>query len=159
MNIRNLRAHIVSAMLAISVVVGFSGLGTHSALAQSITVTTPFPFCVNNQAYPKGSYKFTHISQWLLSIRDVNGGDESLFLIRPEGRVAQGLETGRVRSARGVTFHTFQDLRELQAFQDPDSGVTFELIGQGISRDKSKTRGSLEPINCFNEKPLMRARN
>jgi hypothetical protein len=159
MNIRNLRARIVSTMLAISVVVGFPGLGTHSALAQSITVTTPFPFCVNNQAYPKGRYEFTHISQWLLLIRDVNGGGESLFPIRPEDRVAQGLATGRARSARGVTFHTFQGFRELEAFDDPDSGLTVELIGQRISRDKTNTHGSLEPINCFNQKFPIRGRN
>ena len=153
MNIRNLCAHIVSTMLAIS------GLGTRSALAQSLTVTTPFPFCVNNQAYPKGRYKFTHISEWFLSIRDVNGGGESLFLIGPEDLATQGVATGRVRSGRDVTFHVFQGFRELQAFDDPDSGLTFELIGKGISRDKLKTRGSLEPINCFNEKSPNTDRN
>jgi hypothetical protein len=129
MNIRNLRARIVSTMLAIGVVGGFVGLGTHSVLAQSITVTTPFPFCVNNQAYPKGRYEFTHISEPFLSIRDVNWGGESLYLIRPEDSVAQGVATGRVRSARGATFHIFQGFRELQTFDDPDSGLTFELIG------------------------------
>lgn len=159
MNIRNLRAHIVSTMLAVSVVVGFPGLGTHSALAQSITVTTPFAFCANNQAYPKGRYKLTHISQWVLLIRDVNSGGESLFLIRPEDRIAQGVATGRVGSAHGVTFHTFHGFRELQAFDDPDSGLTFELVGQGILRDELKTRGSLEPINCFKEKSPISGRN
>jgi hypothetical protein len=159
MNIRNLRAHIASTILTISLVVGFPGLGTRSALAQSVTVTTPFPFCVNNQAYPKGSYEFTHISQWFLSIRHVNGGGKSLFLVRPEDRDAQGLVTGRVRSAHGVTFHTFQGFRELQAFYDPAADLTFELIGQRISRDKLNIHGSLEPVNCFNQKLPIRGGN
>jgi hypothetical protein len=156
MNIRNLRSRIISTMLAIGIVLAFPGLGTRSASAQSITVTTLFPFCVNNQAYPAGRYRFVHISEWFLSIRNVNGGSERLFLIRPEDPVAQGVATGRVRSARDVTFHTFQGFKELQTFDDPNSGVTFELNGQGISRDKTNTHGSFEPVNCFSQKSAFR---
>ena len=157
MNIRNLCAHIVSTMLSMSAVAGFLGLGMNSVLAQSVTATTPFPFCVNNHAYPKGRYEFTHVSPSFLSIRDMKGGGRSFFLIGPEDR-AQSLAPGRVRSAPGVTFHTFQGFKELQTFDDPDSGLTFELVGQGILRDKLKTHGSLEPINCFNEKSSNRGR-
>ena len=159
MNIRDLRAHVLSTVLATSVVGGFAGLGTHPVLAQSITVTTAFPFCVNNQAYPKGRYQFTHVSRWFLSIRDVNGGRESLFLVRPQDHDPHGLATGGVRSAPGVTFHVFDDFTELQAFDDLDSGLTFELIRHRISRDKLMNHGSLEPANCFNQKVSIPSRN
>src|ERR1700678_1769648 len=84
MNLRNLSHRIVSSMLALGMIGILAGLGAHSASAQSITATTPFPFCVNNQAYPMGTYRFTLISQWILSIRNMNGGGESLFPIHPE---------------------------------------------------------------------------
>jgi hypothetical protein len=125
---------------------------------RSITVTTPFSYCVNNRAYSSGEYKFTVISQHLLSIRNVNGGGESLFLIRPEGG-AQGLARGPARSPGAITFRTFQGLRVLGTVFEPGSDSAFELISQGISRDRLKTRESLEPINCFSKKSSIHGRN
>jgi hypothetical protein len=159
MNLRHLCHRIVSSMLALGVGGLLAGLGTHSASAQSITVTTPFSYCVNNRAYASGEYKFTLLSQYLLSIRNVNGGGESLFLIRPEDGGDRSLARGPVESLGGVTFRTFQGFKELHAVHEPVSNLTLELIGHGISRDKLKTGRSLVPINCFSEKSSIRDRN
>jgi hypothetical protein len=159
MNFRNLSNRIVSSTLALGIVGGLAGLGAHSVSAQSMTVTTPFPYCVNNQAFPRGTYQFTHVSPWLLSIQDVKGGSEKLFLVRPEGGGPQGLASGPAESVGGATFRMIQGLRELKAVNEPGSNLTLELISQGTARDKSTTNGSLEPINCFSQKSSMRSKS
>jgi hypothetical protein len=159
MNIRNLRARIVSSILALGIVVSLVGLGANSSLAQSITVTTPFSFCVNNQAYPKGRYEFTHISQWVLSIRNVNERDKSFFLIHPDDRVARGSTSDPVGSVSGLTFRTSQGFQELQAVHGPGFDFSVQLAGQMTPRDKSKNRGTPKPMNCFTERSSTRGRN
>ncbi len=159
MNLRNLRDRIVSSMLAPGIVGSVVVLGAHSVSAQSITATTPFPFCVNNQAFPMGQYRLTLISPWLLSIRNVNGGGERLFQVHPEVGGPQGLASGQVGSVDGVTFSIFQGFRELKAVHEAGSDVNFELIGQGIPRDRLRTRGSLKPTSCFADGSSIRVRN
>jgi hypothetical protein len=156
MNIRNLCNRFVSSMLAVGIVGSLAGLGAHSVSAQSITVTTSFPYCVNSHAYPKGKYQFTLISQGLLSIRDVNGGSEKLFPVHPEFAGAHGLAGAPMG---GLTFRAFQDVRELQAVYEPGSNLIFELIGQESPRENLKTRGSLKSTNCFTEESSIRGRN
>ncbi len=153
MNMRNLCSRIISSMLAPGIVGSLVGLGAHSVSAQSITVTTPLPYCVNNHEYPRGTYRFTLVSEWLLSIRNMNGGGESLFLVHPEVDREQGLTTG------GLTFRTFQGFRELKAVHEPGSDLNLELVEREAERDKSETHGSLQPINCFNQKSSIRGRN
>ena len=159
MTLRRLCGRTVSSMLALSIGGSLLGLGAHLVSAQSVTVTTAFPYCVNNQAFPKGTYRFTYVSQWILSIQDVNGGGESLFLVQPEDRGPQSLAHDPVRSAGGVTFSTIRGMRELKDVSDPGSDVTLELVGQGMARDKWKTYNSLNPKNCFAEKPSIRGQN
>jgi hypothetical protein len=149
MKIRNLSNRFASLMLALSIVGSLVGLGTHSVSAQSILVTTPFPFCVNNQAYPKGSYRFTLLSHWILSVRNVNGEQERMFPVGPKDGGAQGLVSGPMGSAGRVTFRSFQGFKELYAVHEPASDLTFELIGQRFSGENLKTRGSPKPTNCF----------
>jgi hypothetical protein len=94
-----------------------------------------------------GKYRLTLISPWLLSMRNVNGGGERLFQVHAEAGASQGLASGPAGSVGGVTFNTFRGLRELKAVHEDGSDVIFELIGQGIPRDR--TRGPLKPISCF----------
>jgi hypothetical protein len=159
MNIRNLRNRFVSPMLAVGIVGTLVGLDAHSVSAQSITVITPFSFCVNHQAYPNGRYRFTLISQWILSVQNVNGEDESFFQIRREDGNAQGVASSPMTSAGGVTFRTFQDVKELQTVHEPGSDSTFELIGQAFPRENSKTRRLLKPTNCFTEESSIGGQN
>jgi hypothetical protein len=159
MNLRHIHGRIVSSILGLGIIVSLAGVGTHSVAAQSVTATTPFPFCVNHQEYPSGRYRFTLISNWLLSIRNVNGGGESLFEVQPEAGTPRGLSSGPVGSVGGITFRNIQGLRELRQVHEAGSDVSFELVGQRIPRDKLRSRGPLDPINCFSEKSSIRARN
>jgi hypothetical protein len=157
MNLSNLRDRIVSSTVALGMIGSLAGLGAPSASAQSITAAMPFSFCVNSQAYPIGNYRLTLISPWLLSIRNLNGGGERLFQVHPDVGTAQGRISGPVRSMDGLTFGTVQGLRELKAVHEDGSDLTFELIGQGIPKDK--TRGQLKPASCFTDRSSVRGRN
>jgi hypothetical protein len=159
MKIRDLSNRLTSSMLALGMVGSLAGLGAHTVSAQSIVVTTPFPFCVNSQAYPKGSYRFTLLSHWLLSVRNVNGEQQRLFRLGPKDGGTQGSVSGPMGSAGGVTFRSFQGFKELDTVHEPVSGLTFELIGQRLSGENLKTRGSPKPTNCFTEESSIRGRN
>jgi hypothetical protein len=121
MILRLVRNRIFTSMLALGVVGATLGMDARSASAQSITVTTSFPFCVNNQAFPRGTYRFTPLSQWILSIRDVNGENEELFPVRPEFSNREGSQIDPMWNAGGVTFRTSDGVRTLQAVYDPIS--------------------------------------
>ncbi len=70
-------------------------LGTQTATAQeAIIVTTPFAFSAGSQSYPAGTYQFTLLSEWSLSIRNVNGGGERFFPVVPEENGASGSHAG-----------------------------------------------------------------
>jgi hypothetical protein len=134
-------------MPAAGLVGALIGLSAHSVSAQSFIVTTPFSFCVNQQAYPKGRYRLTLRSQWILSIQNVNGDDEGFFHIRREDGGAKDLAGGPMASAGGVTFRTFEDIKELQIVHEPGSDSTFELIGQAFPGKNLKIRRVLKPTN------------
>lgn len=83
----------------------------------------------------------------------------SLFQVNPEDDGARGLASSSAEAASGVTFRTVHGLRKLQAVHEAGSDVTFELMGQGIPRDKSKTHGPLRPINCLVDGATIQGRN
>ena len=127
MNFRLVRNRIFTSMLALGIVGATFAMGACSASAQSITVTTPFPFCINNQAFPRGTYRFIPLSQWVLSIRDVNRESEELFPVRPEVRDRKSSETGPMWNVGGVTFRNSQGVHTLKAVYDPISDLSFEF--------------------------------
>lgn len=151
MNLRNLRDRIASSTLALGIVGTLAGLGAHAVFAQSMTATTPFPFCVKDQAYPMGTYRFILIFPWLLSIRNVKGGGERLFQVYPQSAHRQGLAGRSLGSDDVVSFSTVHGLRELKAVHEAGSDVSFELIGQGITTDNLRTREPLKPTSCFSD--------
>ena len=73
------RAIVVAAMTG-----GILALGTQAASAQAITATVPFAFSAGDQLLPAGTYQFTLLSGWSLSIRNVKDGGEKFFAIHPE---------------------------------------------------------------------------
>lgn len=127
MNLRLVRNRIFTSMLALGLVGATFATGARSASAQSITVTTPFPFCINDQAFPRGTYRFTTVSEWILSVRDVNGENEELFPVHPEARNREDSQTGPMWNVGGVTFRTAQGVHTLKAVYDPTSDVSFEF--------------------------------
>lgn len=127
MNLRLVRNRTFTSMLTLGIVGAMFAMGTRSASGQSITVTTPFPFCINNQSFPSGTYRFTPVSEWILSIRDVNNKSEELFPVRPEVRNREGSQAGPMWKVGGVTFRNSQGVHTLEAVYDPTSDVSFEF--------------------------------
>lgn len=129
MNLRHVRNRIFTSMVALGFVCAILAMGARPASAQSITVTTPFPFCVNNQVFPRGTYRFTPQSQWLLSIRNVSGGPEELFPVRPGDRERQGSVTGPMGKVGGVIFRNSGGVQMLNAVYDPVLDLSLEFPG------------------------------
>jgi hypothetical protein len=108
-------------------------LGTQTATAQeAIIVTTPFAFSAGTQSYPAGTYKFTLVSEWSLSIRNVNGGGERFFTVQPE-------ENGTVGSQGGLTFRNSEGQASLQAVYVPGTDRAAELFQHDTRSNRPKS--------------------
>src|SRR5580704_14545737 len=97
MNLEKFISTLAKLILGAVALGGMLAFGTQNATAQAITVTTPFAFSAGSQSYPAGTYQFTRLSEWSLSIRNVNGGGERFFAVRPEEKVP-------LKSHGGLTF-------------------------------------------------------
>ena len=111
-------------------------LGAKTATAQAITVTTPFAFSAGSQSYPAGTYQFTLLSEWSLSIRNVKGGGEKFFAVHPE-------ETGPLDSQGSLTFRNSEGHRSLQAVYVPGTDIAAELLQHDSRSNRSKSGMSL----------------
>ena len=131
MNAGNLSHRFVAPVLALAVAGAMLVLGSQSASAQRITVSTPFPFSVDSQHYPAGTYQFTLISECLLSILKVDRGEEKVFLIRPEAN-------GPLGAHGGLTFDNSKGHRTLQSVFIPGKAMAAELVGNETARNAGK---------------------
>jgi hypothetical protein len=130
MNLGYLFHRIVVPVLALGVAGLILVLSPQSASAQEITVNTPFSFSVDNQQYPAGTYQFTLLPEWLLSIRNPDG-KENLFAVRPE--------RSRPFGSRGdLTFRDCEGHNELLAVYIPGTDMTAELIGAKTAKNETK---------------------
>jgi hypothetical protein len=119
------------SILAALTTSGLLALGTQAASAQKINVTTPFGFSAGNEFYPAGTYQFTVLSEWSLSIRNVNGKGEKFFAVRPE-------ESGPLGSRGGLIFRNFEGHRTLQAVYVPGADRAAELCQHETVSHKAK---------------------
>lgn len=142
MNLGSLFHRFAAPMLALGIAASTLALSPPSASAQEIIMTAPFSFSVDNQQYPAGTYQFTVMPEWLLSIRDA-GGKERLFAIRPEGRRRSG-------SRSDVTFCKCEGHHELLAVYIPRTNMTVELIGP--KKAENKAHISRASVNCLPER-------
>jgi hypothetical protein len=106
-------------------------MGTQTASAQSIIVTTPFAFSVGNEFYPVGTYKFNVVSEWFLSIRNVNGGGERFFIVRPEEKASRG-------SRGGLIFTNSEGHKNLQTVYVPGTDRAEALVQNETVNNKAK---------------------
>jgi len=105
---------------------GMLAVGTQNAEAQAIIVSTPFDFSAGSQSYPAGTYEFTLLSHWTLSIRNVNGASQKFFTVRPEDN--------RPSESKGsLTFRNSDGHQTLQAVYVPGTGRAAELLQQDRS--------------------------
>ena len=120
------------SILAVVITSGILALGARTASAQTIIVTTPFAFSAGSQLYPAGTYQFTvKYESSLLSIRNVNGGGEKFFMVRPEVNKP-------LRPHSGLIFDHSDGSNNLQAVRVPGTDRVAELTQQkAVSNEKS----------------------
>jgi hypothetical protein len=125
---------------------GMLALGTQTAAAQAaIIVNTPFAFSVGSESYPAGTYEFILLSQWSLSVRNVNGGAEKYFMVRPE-------DNRRPGSKGGLTFHNSDGHQNLEAVYVPGTGRTAELVQRSKAGDSATPDRSLAALQVSSSK-------
>jgi hypothetical protein len=142
MNLKSMFHPIVSSLLSLGLAAGLAGSTTASA--QSMNVTAPFAFCVGNQVFTKGTYQFSVVSPWLLSIRGPHGQGEKLFAVRPED--------GPARGSLGLTFHRSQGMRELEAVHAPGAYETVVLLGPGPKHPLAGCGGAEPGSKSFSQR-------
>ena len=122
-------ANLIPVAVSMSIMLA---LGTQTATAQAIAVTTPFAFSAGTQSYPAGTYQFTLLSEWSLSIRNVNGGGERFFTVRPQ-------ENGTVAPQGGLTFRNSEGHSSLQVVHLPGTDRVAELNQHFTRSNKAKS--------------------
>ena len=123
MNRKNLTATFVKAIVAAFTASGILALGTQTATAQAIVVTVPFAFSAGDQLYPAGTYQFTLLSEWSLSMRNMKGGSERFFMVGPR-------QNGSEASHAGIVFPNSEGHKDLEAVHEPGSDTSAELLSQ-----------------------------
>lgn len=136
---------ILAKLVLVAVVSAMLALGTQNAGAQAITATTPFGFTAGSQSYPAGTYEFTLLSNWSLSIRNVNGVGQKFFTVRPEDNNAPGSK-GR------LTFHNSGGHQNLEAVYVPGTGRTAELLQQDEISERAQAGRSLASVHTASGK-------
>ena len=121
MNREKVTSTFAKLMLVAVSMSGMLSLGTQTAAAQAIIVTTPFAFSAGSQSYPAGTYQFTRSSEWFLSIRNVKGGGEQFFIVRPEATETPG-------SHGSLIFRNSEGHRNLQAVYVPGTDSAVRLL-------------------------------
>jgi hypothetical protein len=132
MNREKFTSTFAKLILAAGSISGMLALGTQTAAAQAIIVTTPFAFSAGSQSYPAGTYQFTRLSEWSLSIRNVKGGGEKFFTIRPEKYGTRG-------SDGSLTFRNSEGHQNLQAVYVPGTDNVAELLQRDTRSNRAKS--------------------
>jgi hypothetical protein len=132
MNYENFKSICAKAIVAAIVTSGMFAMGTHTASAQSIIATVPFAFSAGDQPFPAGTYQFTSLSQWSLSIRNVKGGGEKFFAVHPK-------QDGSRSSRDGIVFHNSKGQKNLEAVYLRESNRGAELLTHAGASPKRRS--------------------
>ncbi len=120
MNYTTFKTICARVIIAAAATSGILALATQTASAQAITATVPFAFSAADQPFPAGTYQFTFLSEWCLSIRNVQGGGERFFTVHPQN--------GSHASHARVVFDNVRGQRNLEAVYLPRSNGDEELL-------------------------------
>lgn len=133
---------ITKSLLAVLIGMGLLASEVQAQDSPTITVTVPFAFFTNSQNnFAAGTYEMKLLSEWLLSIRNLNGGGEKMFIVRPE-------QTGSSGSHGCLIFDRFNGRSYLAEIYLTDSEVHTELIHRYRTRTtKAKTCASRDSEN------------
>lgn len=141
------------SILAVVITSGILALGTQTVSAQAITVTAPFAFSAGSQIYPAGTYQFTiQYESSLLSIRNVNGGGEKFFIVRPEVNKP-------LRPHGGLIFDHSDGSNTLQAVRVPGTDLVAELTQREAVSNKTKNHTSVAAIKTSTKKAAVGNQN
>ena len=132
MNLEKFISTLAKLILGAVALGGILALDTQTATAQAMIVTTPFDFSAGSQSYPAGTYQFTLLSQWSLSIRNVKGGGEKFFMVRPE-------ENGASGSQVGLAFRNSEGRQNLQKVHVPGTMTAAELLPHDALSHRAKS--------------------
>jgi hypothetical protein len=132
MNRKKLTATFIKVIVAAFAASGILALRTQAASAQSIIVTIPFTFSAGNQLYPVGTYQFTLLSGWSLSMRNMKGGGERFFMVSPQQNEPEA-------SHASVVFHDSQGQKDLVRVRVPGSDISAELLPQDHASPKLRS--------------------
>jgi hypothetical protein len=132
MNYEKFKAICAKAIVASIVASGIFALGTQTASAQSIIATVPFAFSAGDQPFPAGTYQFTALSAWSLSIRNMKGGGEKFFTARPK-------QNGSRASRSRIVFHNSKGQKLLEAVYVPGSDIGAELLPYAGASPKDRS--------------------
>jgi hypothetical protein len=121
MNREKFKAICAKAIVAAFTTSGLLALGTQTASAQAITATVPFAFSAGDQPFPSGTYQFTLLSGWLLSVRNVKGGGEKFFTVHPQ-------QNGSHASHARIVFGNSGGQKKLEAVHLSKSDGGAELL-------------------------------
>jgi hypothetical protein len=152
MNLGNLIHRFVAPIVALGVVGVLLVMAPQPASAQGVTVAIPFSFSVDNQQYPAGTYRLILDSQWLLSIRNTDGGSENYFPMHP-------VDSGPLGSHSRLIFYNCEGHRKLQAVYIPGTEIAAELIGPDNATKDIKTHRPRPSVNCLTEKSAVQWRS
>jgi hypothetical protein len=145
MNLERIISTLAKLILGAVAIGGMLASGTQTATAQAITVTTPFAFSAGSQSYPAGTYQFTRLSEWSLSIRNVKGGGEKFFVVRPEAKLPP-------ESHGGLTFRNSEGHQNLQAVYVPGTDSASELFQHDARSQREKSDLSSASTSTSSEK-------
>jgi hypothetical protein len=121
MNREKFKGICARAIVAAVITSGILALSTQTASAQAITATVPFAFSAGDQLLPAGTYQFTLLSAWFLSIRNVKGGGEKFFAVHPQ-------QNGSHASHARIVFRNSGGQKNLEAVYLPKSDGGAELL-------------------------------
>lgn len=141
-----------TAILAAATASGMLAVGTQTASAQAIIVTTPFAFSAGDEVYPVGTYEFGIASEWSLSIRNVNGGGEKFFTVRPQEEASRG-------SRAAVVFGNSEGHKNLQAIYFPGTDRGEVLVENEAVTNKVKRHVAGAATTMAAEKPALWKQN
>jgi hypothetical protein len=130
---------LTKSIFAAIVMIGILSLGAQTASAQSVNVTAPFSFVAGSQSYPAGTYEFTLISEWCLSIRNMSGGGEKFFTILPS-------DDNKMQQSGGLSFRNTNGQKVLLAVYVPGSERA-AVLTEAVRNFKGKAPASETEIS------------
>ena len=128
-----------AAFLTVAAAAAILPVAMQTASAQAIMVSTPFAFSAGSESYPAGTYEFTLVSDWSLSIRNINDGSERFFTTRPEENRSQ------ISRAGSIVFRNSEGHKSLLSVHVPGTDKVETLLQAETANSKTKRKSSDPP--------------